>query len=204
MIRQNIESGELRVEPLQDGYAGFSLCYIDQYVLDKLFLSTGNFIEIKGRKKTAGIVKSSTGDNERNIIRLDTLQRLNAGVKVGEFVKIRKIEVSHAEEVELTPTFAHIDLTNHCQAIKLKLIGKPLVNGDVIDILGNSFQNTDPSNQINKIQNLFREPPNINNNSGLMRLIVRNTTPSDEIVRITKNTKLKINKWVVRLDELHS
>jgi hypothetical protein len=201
LIRQNIESGELRVEPLQEGYAGFSLCYIDQYFLDKLFLSPGNFIEIKGKKKTGGIVRFSIRDNGRNIIRLDSLQRLNAGVKVGEFVKIRKIEVPIAKKVELTPIFAHIDLTNYCQTIKLKLIGKPLVNGDLIDILGKSYQNDDPSNQINQIQNLFREPPNINNNSGLMRLIVDNTTPSNEIVRVTKDTRFKINNWVVRLDE---
>lgn len=143
----------------------------------------------------------SIGDKGRNIIRLDDLQRLNAGVKVGDFVKIRKSTIFPAEEIEFTPTFTRIDLTKHSKALKLKLIGKPVVNGDVIDILGNSYQNSDPSNQINQIMILFRKSPKINSKSGLMRLVVEKTRPSNEIVRITKDTKFSFNNWIAKLDK---
>lgn len=201
MIRQKFEGGGLRVEALQNNSAGQSLCYIDQYVVDRLFLSTGSIIEIRGKKRTAGIVMPSIGDKGTNVIRLDDLLRLNAGVKVGEVVKIRKTIIITAEEIEFTPTFTHIDLTNLSKILKLKLIGKPVVNGDVIDILGIYYQSNDSSNQINQIINLFRESPEINNRSGLMRLVVEKTTPPNEIVRITKDTRFKINNWIAKLDE---
>ncbi|MGB5912907.1 MAG: hypothetical protein WBH31_17085, partial [Promethearchaeia archaeon] len=195
------EGGGLKVEALQNSSAGRSLCYIDQNVVERLHLSTRSIIEIRGKKRTAGRVMPSIGDKGRNIIRLDDLQRLNAGVKVGDVVSIRKSVVFPAEIVEFTPTFTHIDLTNHSKALRLKLIDKLVVNGDVIDILGISYQNSDPSNQINQIMKLFRKSPKINSKSGLMRLVVEKTRPSNEIVRITKDTKISFNNWIAKLDE---
>ncbi|MFX0017531.1 MAG: hypothetical protein ACFFBT_16100 [Promethearchaeota archaeon] len=201
MIRQRFEGGGLRVEALQNNSAGHSLCYIDQYVVDRLFLSTGSIIEITGKKRTAGIVMPSIGDKGTNIIRLDDLLRLNAGVKVGEIVKIRKTVVITAEEIEFTPTFTYIDLITLSKVLKLILIDKPVVKGDVIDILAKGFQISDPSNPINQIVKIFRKSPKIDNKSGLMRLVVEKTTPPNEIVRITEDTRFKINNWIAKLDE---
>jgi len=146
-----IKEAKLRIEELDKSRSGRSLCYIDQNILEQLDLTTGNIIEIRGKKKTTGIVVSSINDKGKGIIRLDGLQRLNAGATIGEFVTIRLARVYPAQEIVLTPTKANIDLKRQADAIKAKLIDKPVVIGDIVDVLGAVYQTTDPGNPMNEI-----------------------------------------------------
>ncbi|MHA1756214.1 MAG: ATPase, partial [Promethearchaeota archaeon] len=106
---QKEKSIKLRIERLEKKRSGRSLCYVDQQVMEEMGLVTGDIIEIRGKKKTAGIVVSSVADRGKKIIRLDGIQRLNAGATIGEFVTIKLAEVYPAEEVVLTPTRPDID-----------------------------------------------------------------------------------------------
>ena len=133
---------KLRIEELDKSRSGRSLCYIDQQVLEKLGLTTGNIIEIRGKKKTTGIVVSSIADKGKGIIRLDGIQRLNAGATIGEYVMIKEAKVYAAEEIELTPTKPDIDLKRQADAIKAKLIDKPVVIGDIVDVFEVSKKKT--------------------------------------------------------------
>ena len=195
-----IKEAKLRIEELDKSRSGRSLCYIDQNILEQLDLTTGNIIEIRGKKKTTGIVVSSINDKGKGIIRLDGLQRLNAGATIGEFVTIRLARVYPAQEIVLTPTKANIDLKRQADAIKAKLIDKPVVIGDIVDVLGAVYQTTDPGNPMNEIMSMFMKSQKKRPTLGILRLIVENTTPSDKIVKITRDTLIKVNKRVAVLN----
>ena len=49
---------KLRIERLEKSRSGRSLCYIDQDIMFELGLSTGDIIELRGKKKTTGIAVS--------------------------------------------------------------------------------------------------------------------------------------------------
>ncbi|MFX1496953.1 MAG: AAA family ATPase [Promethearchaeota archaeon] len=191
---------KLRIEDLDKSRSGRSLAYIDGIVLEELGLTTGNIIEIRGKKKTAGIVVSNINDRGKRIIRLDGLQRLNAGATIGEFVNIKAAQVVPAEEIELTPTKANFDLIKQVDAIKAKLIEKPVVIGDIVEVLGVVYQKSDPSNPMNEIMNMLVKTQRKRPTLGLLRLIVENAIPSDKIVKITRDTAIKVNKKVAVLN----
>jgi transitional endoplasmic reticulum ATPase len=201
MSSKNLERKKikLRIEELDKSRSGRSLCYIDQQVLEQLGLTTGNIIEIRGKKKTTGIVVSSIADKGKGIIRLDGIQRLNAGATIGEYVDIKEAKVYAAEEIELTPTKPDIDLKRQADAIKAKLIDKPVVIGDIVDVLGAVYQKKDPTNPMD-FMGMFMKSPKRRPTLGLLRLIVENTKPQDRIVKITRDTRIKVNKRVAVLN----
>jgi len=198
--RSNRKEIKLRIEELEKSRSGRSLCYIDQLILEELGLTTGNIIEIRGKKKTTGIVVSSIADKGKGIIRLDGLQRLNAGATIGEFVTIRLAKVYSAEEIVLTPTKENIDLKRQAEAIKAKLIDKPVVIGDIVDVLGAVYQKNDPDNPMSEIMNMFVRSPKRRPTLGTLRLIVEDTVPSDKVVKITRDTRIKVNKRIAVLN----
>ncbi|MFX1302472.1 MAG: CDC48 family AAA ATPase [Promethearchaeota archaeon] len=199
--KQNINNrGKLRIERLEKSRSGRSLCYIDQDIMLDLELNTGDIIEIRGKKKTTGIAVSSIADRGSGIIRLDGLQRLNAGATIGEFVTIQLAEVYPAVEVVLTPTRPNIDLKRQAEAIKGKLIDKPVVMGDIVDIFGTFVQREDSDNPMSDIMKMFQFGGKRRPTLGTLRLIVENLKPSDKVVKITRDTIIKVNKRVAVLN----
>ncbi len=193
---------KLRIERLEKNRSGRRLCYVDQTIVNEIGLSTGDIVEIKGKKKTTGIIVSSVADKGKGIIRIDGLERLNAGATIGEYVSIKLADVYPAEQIILTPTRPNIDMKRQAEAIKGKLIDKPVVIGDIVDILGTFVVKDDPDNPMNEIMKMLpmfkggaRRPT-----LGTLRLIVENTKPSGKVVRITRNTQIKINKRVAVLN----
>ncbi|MHA1757429.1 MAG: CDC48 family AAA ATPase, partial [Promethearchaeota archaeon] len=130
------------------------------------------------------------------------IQRLNAGATIGEFVTIKLAEVYPAEEVVLTPTRPDIDIKRQSEAIKGKLIDKPVVMGDIVDVLGAFIQRPDPDNPMNDIMKMlpFFKNPGKRTTLGNLRLIIEKTIPQHKIVRITRQTRIKINKRVAVLN----
>jgi len=57
--KANMKSVKLRIERLEKNRSGRSLCYVDQEAVNRIGLSTGDIVEIRGKKKTTGIVVSS-------------------------------------------------------------------------------------------------------------------------------------------------
>jgi transitional endoplasmic reticulum ATPase len=191
---------KLRIERLEKSRSGRSLCYIDQEVMFELGLNTGDIIEIRGKKKTTGIAVSSSTDRGKGIIRLDGLQRLNAGATIGEYVTIKLADVYPAIEVVLTPTRPNIDLKRQAESIKGKLIDKPVVIGDIVDVLGTFVQRDDSDNPMSEIMKMFPFGAKKRPTLGTLRLIVENSKPSDKVVKITRDTLIKVNKRVAVLN----
>jgi len=196
----SIKGIKVRIEELEKSRSGRSLCYLDQEIVANMGLSTGSIVEIRGKKKTTGIIVASVADKGRGTIRLDGLQRLNAGATIGEFVSIRLAKISLAEEIVLTPTKANIDLKKQSESILAKLIDKPVVAGDIIEVLGAVYQKTDPDNPMNQMMNMFMRSQKRRPTLGLLRLVVENTLPAKKIVKITRDTRIKVNKRVALLN----
>jgi len=195
------KSAKLRIERLEPSRSGRSLCYVDQSIMERLGLSTGDIIEIIGRKKTAGIIVASFADKGKEIIRIDGIQRLNLGSTIGEFVTIRYIDVEPAKEIELAPTKGIYDIKKQADAIKGKLIDKPVMAGDLIDVPGSYIKSDEGSNPMNgfmRMLNMGGTPKRAT--LGPLRLVVLNTRPMDKVVRLTRDTRIKINKKVALLN----
>ncbi len=191
---------KLRIERLEKSRSGRSLCYIDQDIMLGLELNTGDIIEIRGKKKTTGIAVSSVQDRGTGNIRLDGLQRLNAGATIGEFITVKLAEVYPAVEIVLTPTRPNIDLKRQAEAIKGKLIDKPVVLGDIVDVLGTFVQQESGDNPMSDIMKMFQMGGKRRPTLGTLRLIVENLRPQDRVVKITRDTIIKVNKRVAVLN----
>ena len=195
------EMPRLRIAKLEASRSGRSLCYIDQAILEKLGLSTGDIVEIIGRKRTAGIVVANIADKGNDLIRIDEIQRFNLGSTIGEFVTIQPTFASPAREIELAPTKEIYDIKKQSDVIRGKLVDKPIVAGDIIDIPGAFIKIEEKNNPMNGFMRMLggeggtRRPT-----LGPLRLIVLSTIPNNEVVRFTRDTRIKINKNCVILN----
>jgi transitional endoplasmic reticulum ATPase len=108
---------------------GRGVARIDYEVMDALGVSTGDVIEIKGRRRTvAKCLPLYPSDEGRGIIRIDGLTRNNAGVAIGDTVMVRKIKALPADRVILAPleNIPPIDERYITDALE----GIPLTKGD--------------------------------------------------------------------------
>ena len=196
-----MKTARLRIESLESSRSGRGLCYVDQSIMGRLGLSTGDIIEIVGRNRTAGIIVENLADKGKEIIRIDGIQRLNLGSTIAEFVTIRYVNVEPAREIELSPTKGIYDIKKQADAIKGKLIDKPVMVGDLIDVPGayiKSDEGANPMNGFMRMLNMGRTPKRAT--LGSLRLVVLNTRPIDKVVRFTRDTRIKINKKVAYLN----
>jgi transitional endoplasmic reticulum ATPase len=128
---------ELRVAEARSRDVGRGIARVDRSVMNKLGIEPGDVIEIEGKKLTAAIAwPQAIEDEGAGIIRIDGSIRRNAGVSVGDTVKVRKAKVAPAKKVVLAPsTKFFIEVTPDLEEYaKGKLIGRPLVRGDVVEI----------------------------------------------------------------------
>src|SRR5687767_11283654 len=71
-------------------------------LMQELGLKEGDVIEIVGKRSAAARALRPYGEDEGvDIVRLDGLQRANAGVGAGDYVEIRKAESKPAKSVVL-------------------------------------------------------------------------------------------------------
>ncbi len=198
---ENSERNLVRIEELDKSRSGRSLCYIDQDIMRFLGINTGDIVEIKGKKTTVGIAVSSLADRGKKIIRLDGLQRLNSGSAIGEFVSIQPINILPAEEVELAPTRQIPEIKSQAEAIKAKLIDKPIVPGDIVDTEASYITEDDMYNPMEGFMRMINQGGRQRRATlGPLRLIVLKTKPINIPVRITRETRIKINKKIAILN----
>jgi transitional endoplasmic reticulum ATPase len=126
---------ELKVaEAMQIDY-GKRVVRMDSEARKALGLTTGDVVEVKGKKVTAAIVlPSHPADEGAKIIRMDGLLRQNAGVGLGDRVQIRRAEAKEAKKIVLAPNQPSRYAPGFDQLVKKYLLGKPLLRGDVLSI----------------------------------------------------------------------
>jgi transitional endoplasmic reticulum ATPase len=108
---------------------GRGVARIDYDSMDSLTASTGDVIEIRGKRRTvAKCLPLYPSDEGKGIIRVDGLVRNNAGVAIGDTVVVRKIKAIPAEKVIVAPLEAIPPIDERYLADALESV--PLIKGD--------------------------------------------------------------------------
>ncbi|MDO9097862.1 MAG: CDC48 family AAA ATPase [Candidatus Methanoperedens sp.] len=128
---------QLTVAKADPGDEGRGIARLDPHTLMVLRLVPGDIIEIEGKKRTSAKVwRAERNDWEQNIIRIDSFIRQNAGVGIGDTIKIRKADVNAAEKVvfappEGTPIEFKGDIE---ERVKRDIMKRPISKGDIIPV----------------------------------------------------------------------
>ncbi len=124
----------LRVSDSQYRDVGKGLARIGHAVMKQFDLTAGDIIEIIGKTRTAAKVwPGYPEDEKKGIIRIDGTIRLNSGVRLDEFVIIKKIKPPMGTKVIVAPTQAIRGELDSKFLLQI-LNGRPVSVGDQIRI----------------------------------------------------------------------
>ncbi|HYZ33846.1 MAG TPA: AAA family ATPase, partial [Crenalkalicoccus sp.] len=112
---------------------GKGVARLSRRSLQRLGMRQGEVVEIVGKRHTAAIaVHPLPEDEDLEIIRLDGMQRANAGVTAGERVEVRRADPKPATRITLGPAQKNLRLSGSGEALRRIFMGRPLVAGDVV------------------------------------------------------------------------
>src|ERR1700693_2909589 len=112
---------------------GRGVARLDYDSMDSLRASTGDVIEIKGKRRTvAKCLPLYPSDEGKGIVRVDGLVRNNSGVAIGDTVVVRKIKAVPAEKVIVAPLESIPPIDERYLADALESV--PVTKGDNIMI----------------------------------------------------------------------
>ncbi|MGO4524816.1 CDC48 family AAA ATPase [Microvirga sp. 2MCAF35] len=182
------QSVRLQVANARPDDSGRGLARMSRQALAEIGIQEGQAIEIIGKRHTTAIAVTPYPEDEGlNIIRLDGLQRVNAGVSSGDHVEVKKAEVRPATRVVLAPAQKGLRLQGSGDALKRTFYQRPLTAGDVIS--------TSVYSQRSAEQRLPEEMRGFLNIPayGLqeIRLVVVSTQPRG-IVHVTAETEIEL------------
>ena len=91
---------ELKVAEALQNDVGRGLVRIDSKARKELDVSTGDIVELKGKRSTAALVwQAHPQDEGLNIVRMDGYLRQNTGVGLGDKLTVKKAELKEAKKV---------------------------------------------------------------------------------------------------------
>ncbi len=127
------EGVELKIAEALKTDVARGIVRLDAATMKKLAVTTGDVVELKGKKVTVGLVwPSHPQDEGAGIIRMDGYMRQNAGVGLGDKIFIRKNEVKEAKKVTFAPYQPMRFSPGFPELIKKRMEGRALVKGDTI------------------------------------------------------------------------
>lgn len=192
------------VEALQeDAYKG--IVRIDPSLMQKLEVSRGDIISIKGDRETYSVVDQSyPADRGENIIRMDGIARKNAKTGIGEHVEIKKGKIREAKKVTIAPAQKGIVVQGDPDNFKRGLLGKPVSKGDIV-VMGGTQRRKDIMSD-DFLGSGFDEIFNQMGFGGLpggltqIRFAIVSTAPNQPCV-ITENTDITLSPKAVEISE---
>ena len=112
---------------------GRGVSRIDYDAMDATDTSTGDIIEIRGKRRTVSkCLPLYPSDEGRGVIRIDGLIRSNSGVAIGDAISIQKIKAPPAEKVIVAPLEAIPPIDERYLADALESV--PVTKGDNVMI----------------------------------------------------------------------
>lgn len=176
---------KLQVANARPEDSGRGLAHLPRALMGQLGLTEGDVIEIVGKRTTpARAVFPYTEDEGLEIVRLDGLQRANAGAGSGEYVEIRRIESKPAQRVVFAPAQQNLRLQGSANALQRTFMGRPLCQGDVVATAGQQRVDNIPPN----VQQFLRAPAYALQE---IRLSVVATNPKG-VVHVDENTEIEL------------
>jgi transitional endoplasmic reticulum ATPase len=178
---------KLQVAAARQEESGHGIARLSRGSLSAIGAMEGDVLEITGKSMTvARAVLGYPEDEELQVIRLDGLQRGNAEVGSGEYVKVQKTESRPAQRVVFAPAHKEMRLQGPGQALKRNFFGRPLVQGDLVATTGQQ-QVADLPPQLRR---MFNAPAY---SLTQIRLNVVATVPKG-IVHIDENTEVELRE----------
>lgn len=184
---------------------GRGIIRIDTKTMSKLRVREGDIIELQGKNTTGAIaIRAYPADIGLNIVRIDGITRRNAGIGVGENIKINKAEPREAKKVVLAPAQKGIRLMMNPELLKRNLFMRPVSKKDMLkpfpvvrqqrrDSFDNFFRSM--GIDVDSMGDLSFTPI-----PGETQLMVVSTNP-DGIVRVTEGTELELKPEAVDIEE---
>ncbi|MBQ0821486.1 CDC48 family AAA ATPase [Microvirga sp. HBU67558] len=182
------QSVRLQVANARPDDSGRGIARMSRQALSEIGIQEGQAIEIIGKRHTTAIAVTPYPEDEGlNIVRLDGLQRVNAGVGSGDHVEVKRAEVRPATRVVLAPAQKGLRLQGSGDALKRTFYQRPLTAGDVISTSVYSQRSAD-SRMPEEMRGLLNIPA-----YGLqeIRLVVVSTQPRG-IVHVTAETEIEL------------
>ncbi len=108
---------------------------------EKLGVQVGDLIEISGNKRTVARVWPSRVEEE-GVIRIDKYIRRNAGARIGDTVKVRKVETKGIRKLTIAPSVPIRFGPDFINYVRDRLLNMPISRGDVIiiPVLGQALE----------------------------------------------------------------
>ncbi|MEO7541707.1 MAG: AAA family ATPase, partial [Sphingomicrobium sp.] len=139
----------LQVANMPPAESGRGFARLPERLLQELGLKEGDVIEIVGKRSTpARALRPYSEDEAIDIIRLDGLQRANAGVGAGDYVEIRKAQTRGAKRVVLAPAQDNLRLHGSSEALRRSFAGRPLTEGDIVATQGHQRVDADMPEEV--------------------------------------------------------
>ena len=114
---------------------GRGIVRLSKGIMKELDLESGQAILIKGEKETcATVLRARPEDEGLNLIRMDATTRKNAGVSLGDAVKVRKVEEKEAKNVVIAPTEEVRFSGDPSEYFKQLLLDRVVMQGDKFSI----------------------------------------------------------------------
>ena len=137
---------ELRVASAKqrDEYRG--IARLSHASMEKLGIHAGDVIEIIGEKSTAAIAwPAYSEDQDKEIIRIDSITGKNAETNLDEVVKLRPAKIMDAEHVTIAPVDMRLNVDEDFTSfVKNRLTQRAFVEGDetLVMVLGHPVRLT--------------------------------------------------------------
>ncbi|TMI56786.1 CDC48 family AAA ATPase [Candidatus Bathyarchaeota archaeon] len=139
MMAKEVQS---RVADAKKRDVGHDKVRVDDETMQKLAITEGDFIEVRGKRTTVAIAwPAYTEDQGQQIARMDGLLRKNAGVALNEYVTLKKAEVKDSQTIVFAPTDVRLSVDDEFVSfVKRRFMDMPFVEGDMtlLNIFGSS------------------------------------------------------------------
>lgn len=175
---------KLQVANARPEDSGRGLAHIPRSLMAALGVTEGDVIEIVGKRATpARAVLPYAEDEGLELLRIDGLQRANAGAGSGDFVEVRRVESKPATRVVFAPAQENLRLQGSSNALKRTFFNRPVTAGDTIATVGHQRADIPPN-----VAQYLRAPAYALQE---IRLSVISTVPRG-VVHIDENTEVEL------------
>jgi len=161
----------LRVARAHATDAGRDTARVSQRVFDELELAVGDVLEMRGSRTSAFRALPARPENRAlDVVHLDGLQRTNAGVGIGEYVVLSRIEPPEARLIRLASVERGGPASERQTLPHDELHGRPLSVGDMLSVA----------------------PQRSRDPFGERRYLVLDTTPPGTVVVVGESTRIHV------------
>ena len=119
-VAEKVKAGTIRLQvaAARQEESGQGVARMPRSAFQALGITDGDFVEIEGKRVTAAVaIPGYPEDEALEVVRLDGLQRANAGTSSGEHVTIRRAESKPASRVVFAPAQREMRLQGPTEAL---------------------------------------------------------------------------------------